>query len=736
MGKWILVVLLLGVISPLYLFAQSYSWNTSIPVVVDDRSLEIPWAGGLNSAQPGTIDLNNDGINDLAIFDRTSNKFSTFLAVDNQYAFAPEYASLLPAGLKGWVLFRDFDCDGLQDIFTHAPFGIKVYRNTSNGGILSWEKAADPLFTQGFNGQVNLQVNIIDMPGIDDLDGDGDLDILVYNFAVGARIEHHKNMSMENSGSCGLEYVRVTKFWGYFEECICDYFAFDESCDDLILPGGRIKHVGGKTILTIDTDNDQAKEILIGQEDCEPLYFLKNDGTPDSARMNSFTNFFSDSLNPASYFTFPAGYYEDVDFDGKKDFLSSTNFYYNFNNEIDYQNSLWFYKNTGTNAFPDFQFQTTGFLQKDMIDIGENASPVTADFDKDGDQDLFIGTRGTIENAAFSGSIWIFENTGSHTTPSFELLDDNYIDLQSLGLTELKPQFDDLNGDGKTDLVISGTDSTRKAKMFVLYNKSSNIFSFDINELSEIVIDIKSDDKYCISDINDDNLSDILIARQSGQLDYYKNSGSSTDPEFTLIEEGFYEIIADFEKKFLTIEVADIDADGTDDLVTGDQRGQVHYYPDFLSSLNNPKPEIELPVYNSVTDAIEPINLGNSFTISFSKLYDTQEPVLIAGLMTGGIHLLQSSTSTTNPNPDDGFDVLIYPNPVYRANGGIITINSTREGEIQILNIIGQPTSRPVSIKPGTPVYFDMQSLPGGVYLFKTQSTGGKIITKQVVVIN
>jgi hypothetical protein len=184
------------------------------------------------------------------------------------------------------------------------------------------------------------------------------------------------------------------------------------------------------------------------------------------------------------------------------------------------------------------------------------------------------------------------------------------------------------------------------------------------------------------------------------------------------------------------VEVADIDVDGKDDLVTGDQRGPVHYYPNFLRTLNNPKPEIEMPVNNPVTNTTESINLGNSFNISFSQLYDTREPVLITGLMTGGIHLLKSSTATNIPNPDDGFDVLIYPNPVFGSQGGIVTMNSTREGEIQILNVIGQPTSKPVVVKPGTPVHFDMRTLPDGLYLFRTRSNGGKVITKQVVVIN
>ena len=43
------------------------------------KILRHAWVGGLNSCQFSDIDLNNDGISDLFVFDKTGNKSLTFI---------------------------------------------------------------------------------------------------------------------------------------------------------------------------------------------------------------------------------------------------------------------------------------------------------------------------------------------------------------------------------------------------------------------------------------------------------------------------------------------------------------------------------------------------------------------------------------------------------------------------------------------------------------------------------
>lgn len=70
------------------LLAQlSYTIDLSIPTEVNTKTLLNPWAGELNAARVNTMDLNADGQADPVIFDKTTSKISTFVALNNTYRY-------------------------------------------------------------------------------------------------------------------------------------------------------------------------------------------------------------------------------------------------------------------------------------------------------------------------------------------------------------------------------------------------------------------------------------------------------------------------------------------------------------------------------------------------------------------------------------------------------------------------------------------------------------------------
>jgi len=51
----------------------------SCDVYIDGEQLEMPFVGGLDNPQTYTVDLNNDGLNDLVILDRDGNVIVPFI---------------------------------------------------------------------------------------------------------------------------------------------------------------------------------------------------------------------------------------------------------------------------------------------------------------------------------------------------------------------------------------------------------------------------------------------------------------------------------------------------------------------------------------------------------------------------------------------------------------------------------------------------------------------------------
>ena len=173
--------------------------DTSIKVYQNNNRLKNAWNGGINSAQFSNIDLNLDGIEDIIIFDRSGNKLSPYLNINNKFIFSPQYRNNFPDSIKSWMIMEDYNCDGKQDIFTYSTAGIAVYLNTSTTSSLQFNLASPLLINQ--TSGINIYVSPVDIPAISDIDNDGDIDILTFEI-TGGFVNYFQNMSIENYGNC------------------------------------------------------------------------------------------------------------------------------------------------------------------------------------------------------------------------------------------------------------------------------------------------------------------------------------------------------------------------------------------------------------------------------------------------------------------------------------------------------------------------------------------------------
>ena len=239
---------------------------------------------------------------------------------------------------------------------------------------------------------------------------------------------------------------------------------------------------------------------------------------------------------PVDLAIFPAGFYLDVDNDGRKDLLVAPN----SPNGSENFASVWYYKNTGAGSAPIFTHQKDNFLQDEMIEVGRGANPVFFDYNADGLLDIIIGNYGYYKGSGnYAGQLALFENTGTLTSPSFALITRDYSGIASYGLNGLFPAFGDLDGDGDEDMILGEYDG-----LLHYFNNtagSGNPASFVFSEPNYRGIDIGQFATPQLVDVNRDGTLDLLVGERSGTLNYFENTGTTSSPDFGSVPtDGFF----------------------------------------------------------------------------------------------------------------------------------------------------------------------------------------------------
>ncbi len=714
----------------------TYVVDQNTPVEYNGNPLAMPWAGGLNAAQVNTIDLNGDNKQDLVIFERTTGQVLTYLNQNTQYVYAPAYESLFPSYINQWLLLRDINCDGKKDIFTGDPFGLVAFINTTQPGQpLSWRpfnkdagNNPKPISTVGFSGNINLKINPDDVAAIDDIDGDGDLDILNMRFVNPSTLEWHRNMSKENTGRCdSMQFTRATQNWGGFEECTCGKISLPagKTCSEL-LSGGRSQHTGGKALIAIDFNNDGVKDLLFTEESCSNLYLLNNTGTIQTPLITSFTAFPNSA--PLVIPFYPAPFYEDVTFDGLPDLLVTANVSTRSSQVIDFQRSLTLYRNSGTASAAQFTFFANNFLQGDMIDVGDNSVPAFFDMDGDGDLDLMVSNN--IRNG-LSSSIAQYENVGTSSQPSFKLVTDDYLFFSAINYTNIKIQFADVNGDGKTDLALTARTNRNSAvaTLFYLTNSATDRFLPGDPMLKSTNFQIGNTENLLLVDVDRNGVLDILVGTDTGAIEYWRNQGAAGSVNFTLSKADFLGIGNSTDRQNLAMAAGDLDSDGLSDLVVSNQRGEVSIYSDFRSQNTAINPVNQI-VYNEITQKYEKRNLGGNCWPAIANLFNSNRPAIAIGNVRGGLLLLKNDGGRDLP-PDPEID--LFPNPVTPGKNNVLQISTDRNVKMQIHNLLGQQLSD-VHLVPANQLFeVNVANLAAGMYVARFTWNGRTFAKKFLV---
>lgn len=558
MKKNILCCFLLFSLYGLSVNAQTiFERRTDIPVYANGYQQRFPWTGGINNPQFSAADLNNDGINDLFVFDRSGEIIHILInaGTPNQtdYTLDYSYAAHFPI-LHNWVLMRDFNCDNIPDLFASADGdGALVYAGSiGSDGKLTFTLTVEKL-TYGPNNEF-ITIAQYDIPAITDLDEDGDIDLLTFA-PSGGYVGYFRNRAVENGLPCGtFDLVEEDHCWGdFYESGISTSLDLNHSCpgitggsggdDNMYFLSNKDKLEAqvpeilpkalhpGSTLMIEDLDGNGAKDIVLGDISFGNLVAAFNGGTTVNALMNAQDTLFPSYNVPLNLTIFPAAFSLDVNNDGRRDMLVSPN---TIPQSQHYQ-CVWYYQNISSGAEFDYVFQSDTFLIDQMIDLNRLSAPAFFDHNNDGLLDLVVGNYGYFDNGnTYYTQLALYENTGTPTQPAFTLRSKNYMNVAGQfgsPRRQLKPCFGDIDSDGDQDMLVG--DETGIIHYFNNQPNANNEAVFVLAGEQWQGLDIYQRASPQLVDMDGDGLLDLLVGHHNGEIQYKRNTGTATAPNFT-----------------------------------------------------------------------------------------------------------------------------------------------------------------------------------------------------------
>ncbi|MGB0429454.1 MAG: FG-GAP repeat domain-containing protein [Bacteroidia bacterium] len=544
------------------------------------------FTGGFHKPHFNNLDVNLDGVEDLVAFDKDDYQSLVFIgngdSTNPEFVFAPEFEQLIPK-CYAWVRILDFNGDGLKDIFTSNNIGgVMVYKNKSTSNKLIFELYNDDVmyYDTDINFYTPLFVAPSDVPAVDDIDGDGDLDLLSFD-SGGGNLTYYQNQSVETYGhKDSFNFIVPTYCWGRFQES-------DTSNEIVFAPTCYLykkKKHAGSNMLTIDYDNDGDKDLLLSDVAYKTVLLLENGWNPNSTNghnrdtiIKAHTNFPS-SVNPVQVDLFPTISSCDIDFDGVNDLLFAPS----SQEENFVVMNTWAYLNKGSKAKPKFEFLGNDFLQNQTIDKGEFSRPAVMDADGDGDLDLFVCAPRPYTNFEYDKAYYklsYYENIGDSSKAIYELKDDDFLNLTEKEYTTVYPVFGDADNNGTIDLLL-GLENGRIA-FYSNANMPDQIADFSFVTGSYQSIKVSGHAAPCVYDINHDGDNDLLIGGLNGKLAYYE--WDNTLDSLILETDEFLEINVGHPTAgigFSVPRIGNIDGKDGDEIVVANSFGFIKYFYD------------------------------------------------------------------------------------------------------------------------------------------------------------
>ncbi len=298
----------------------------------------------------------------------------------------------------------DIDDDGDVDLFVGVMGGAFLPATTSieNFYFLEATPAGFDLVSRRFLPTIDVGSDAA--PALADIDGDGDLDLLIGNVINPEDPSRGSVTLFRNTGTADAPVLQLQD---------PDFLGFNEGFSP--------------TPSAVDIDGDGDSDIAIGRFDGE-VSLYRNVGSSDNPEWQlEDETFLGADVGSDSFPTFG-----DVDGDGDLDLLVGES-----------SGQINLFRNQGSASLPNLVLETEEFAG---IDVGQRSRPRLLDYDGDGDLDLLVGSNG--------GTIFYYRNDGTLANPVFAEADPISTSLTGT----VSPAVADLDGDADADVLV-GTPS-------------------------------------------------------------------------------------------------------------------------------------------------------------------------------------------------------------------------------------------------------------------------------------
>lgn len=701
-------------------------YNDATVLDLNNQPKALAWAGGLNHPQFAMADLNMDGKKDLVVYEDYVG-VKTFISIGGGvFKYDVSYEANFPQ-LRGYLKLIDFNGDNIEDLIHRNNKGIGVYHGYYSSGSLKFKYYKDlEYFLQG-SGNINAYVAPSSIPGAADIDGDGDIDFIAYD-VFGSTITYYKNCQKENNlPNDSIKICVEDMCWGktlqnYERQQVLAYQCSDwgTTCKGCDRGQGKTTH-GSNTLCLIDIDLDGDLDHFNGNESFSDIQFFYNGrrdfNTIDSAIAED--TIWSSNGHAMYMPIYPAAFALDVDRDNDLDLLFSP-----FDQNTENYHSASFYENTApAGQKPNFVYRTNTYLIEDMIDLGSASYPVLYDFNRDGKKDILVGSDGYYDDqtGTLKSRISYYRSAESSQGVAFKLITDDFLNLGTQGFVGTALAIGDLDNDTLDDLVIGRSDGTFAFfKNMAATPADTPIWQLTIDTIIDVangnkVLDVGDYATPCIYDIDGDGKNDLVSGNQAGDLYYFNNYGNISG--FVGLKEtsqnlaGIKIVKTNHPYVYTAPYIGTMDNTNKDYLVIGTEWGQIYRYDSFK---------------NGATQAVmldsnySYIDVKSRATPAFANLDNDAKDLheAIIGNTLGGLTYYRQDFPVTVDNViANNADVTIYPNPAKNT----LHINwdgTVNEGnvEVKLISITGQQIAQKTFNAKDVTGTIGLNNIPSGMY--------------------